>query len=316
MKTLLPQPRKQFGTYVRGLGAVALLVLLGVAAAQPGKAADTGGTTTTNLSSAGRRTYLNPAEETTNALETLLAEVKTASMRVRESLPELKYANRGSLFYRTSVTMTKLLSAERLRFTLQIIDCPASFTPGTSFTLVYLRDPAGALVGWKSQWLRTGEGNLKTKILDANYDGVPDFCFICKPLRSPEQIISGYCVTNGQFVPVVAEHTVEFGVQFQETKLKDGLVIQPLDAGRQIWQASKLYEIPVRLLNRSTNEIDLRGRQLLLSDSYPWTIYPAVFANETLQPGQSMDATVTVRTSAPQPDQKFGFQLEPLPGAR
>ena len=317
MKPPTPQSRKQFGTCLRGLKATALVVLLGIAAVNPGIAADTGGTTTTNLSSAGRRTYPNPAEETTNALESLLAEVKAAPMRVRESLPELKYAD--GVFgpaSRKTTTATNLLSAEGLKFTLQIIFCPASLTPGEHFALVYLRGPTGALVDWKSQWLGTGQGDLKAKVMDVNYDSAPDFCFICQPLRRPEQIISGYCVTNNQFEPVTAETTAEFGIEFQETTLENGLVIQPQRADRAIWQADKLYEVPVWLLNQSTNEIDLRGRLLSLAPGFFGTSYPAAFSSEILHPGGTLDSVIRVRFSTRGPDRKFGFRLEPLPGLR
>jgi len=245
------------------------------------------------------------------ALETLFAEVNKGGLEIRPSLAELKYAKENYSCLGQAIETTNLMSADRRRFAVLVINCPSTSFPGDNFILAYLRDPTGAIVDWKSQWLYNREGSLKTKILDVNYDGVPDFCFVCEPFCRPEQLLSGFCVRDGKFEPVIAEHKTYFDVEFDETKLEGGIVIQPQQKGRYVWQTAKLYEIPVAISNRSGEPIDLRGRYIWLSPGINGSGSCGAFTNETLEPGGVVETVVTVRFSQGYPDRRFGFELTP-----
>lgn len=245
-----------------------------------------------------------------DALENLFAEVNRGGWEIRQSLPELKYAKRSYPFFEQAIEMTNLLSADGRRFAVLVINCPATSFPGNNFMLVYLRDPTGAIVDWKSQWLYNREGSLKTKILDVNYDGVPDFCFVCEPFSRPEQLLSAFCVRDGKFDPVIAEHKTYFDVEFEETQFKDGIVIQPQQKGR-FCQTDKLYEISAKVVNRSGKPIDLRGRYIWLSPTFYGSGSYGMLTNETLKPGGVLETVVTIRFSQTCPDKRFGFELTP-----
>jgi hypothetical protein len=244
-------------------------------------------------------------------LEKLFAEVNSGGWELKQSLPELTYAKEYYFLLGQTIDTTNLLGADRRSFTVLVIKCPSMSFPGDNFMLAYLRDPTGVIVDWKSQWLYNREGNLTTKVLDVNYDGVPDFCFVCEPFRRPEQLLSAFCVRNGKFEPVIAEHKEYFDVEFQETDLEGDIVIQPQLKGRYGWQTDKLYEIPVKVLNRSQKPIDLRGRYIRLTPSFYGSGSYGGLSEEALRPGSFLNTTITVRFSRGCADQKFGFELTP-----
>ena len=245
-------------------------------------------------------------------LEELSAEVDSGGWETRHSLPELKYAKEHYIVPGKTIDTADLLSADGRRFTVLIINCPSSSFPGSDFMLAYLRDPAGVIVDWKSQWLYNRDGRLKTKVLDVDHDGAPDFCFVCERHRRPELLLSAFCVRNGKFDPVIAESTTYFDVVFEDNVLEGGLVVQPQLKGRYIWQTDKLYEIPIKVLNRSEEPIDLRGRYIWLSTSFFYGSGSCGRLNdETLRPGSILDTVVTVRFSQGCPDRKLGFELTP-----
>jgi hypothetical protein len=249
------------------------------------------------------------SEQSKEALEKLFAEVNSGDWQIRQSIPELKYAQEHCLFLGKAIETAGLLSADRRRFAVLVINCPSISFPGDDFIVAYLRDPSGAVVDWKSQWLYNRQGSLKTRVLDVNCDGVPDFCFVCKPLHRPEQLLSGFCVRNGKFEPVIAENKSFFDVEFEETKLEDGIVIQPRHEGRYGWQTDKLYEIPVKVANRSGKSIDLRGRSIWLSPSFYGSGSYGTLTDKTLKPGDVVETMLTVRFSQGYPERRFGFEL-------
>lgn len=244
-------------------------------------------------------------------IEKLFAEVNSSDWKIRQSVPELKYAKEGHHFFGKTFDTTNLLSTDRRRFSVLVISCPSASFPGDNFMLAYLRDPTGAIVDWKSQWLYNREGSLKTKVLDVNCDGVPDLCFVCKPSQRPEQLLSAFCVRNGKLDPVIAEKKRYFDVEFEETILEGGIVIQPQLKGRYVWQADKLYEIAVKLINRSEKPVDLRGRYIWLAPSFYGSGSYGPLNEETLSPRGALETIVTVRFSQGSAERKFGFQLTP-----
>jgi hypothetical protein len=245
------------------------------------------------------------------ALEVLLAEVRSGGWELKQSLPELTYAKDRYFPFGSTIVTTNLLAADSRNFSVLVINCPSMSFPGNNFMLAYLRDPTGAIVDWKSQWLHNREGDLTNKVLDVNYDGVPDFCFVGEPFRRPELLLSAFCVRNGKFDPVIAEHKEHFDVEFQDTKVEGGIVIQPQLRGRYGWQTDKLYEIPVKVLNHSEKPIDLRGRYIWLSPSFHGSGSHGRLNDETLWPGGVLDTTVSVRFSQVCPDLKLVFELAP-----
>jgi len=240
-------------------------------------------------------------------LEKLLGEVNGSGWELRQSLPELNYAKR----FLMTVTTTNLASADGRPFKIEIIDCPGDSIPGVNFMLIYLRNSAGKVVDWKSQWLSTRDGIIRSKVLDVNHDGVPDFCFLCERFGQPEQILAAYSVRNDTFDSVIFENTTHFHVEFEDTTLEPGLFIQTDLKGEFSWQADKLYEIPIKLVNRSTQPIDLRGRSICLSPRFYGSGVHDSFRKDTLQPGDQVETTITVRFSQGMPGRKFRFELTP-----
>ncbi len=248
---------------------------------------------------------------TNDPFKELLNEVSSNTWEIKESLPELKYAKdsipRGPMF-----ETNRLRDADGNKFQVLIINCPSMSFPGDDFMLAYLRDSKGKIVDWKSQWLYNRRGILKTKIFDANHDGIADFCFICKPFEGPEEIVSGVCVTKGRFTPVTLERTRFVEVDFSETMLEGGLVAQPQFKGRLSWRTDKIYELPVKIFNPTDKPIDLRGRYFDLDyANFYGSYHHNRLKNEVILPGETEEITFSIRCDAACPDGTFRFALKP-----
>jgi len=238
-------------------------------------------------------------------------EVNKCEWEVKHSLPELKYVRENHSPFGRALETVELRSSGGEVFQVLTLNCPSMDMPGEDFMLSYLKNPHGKIVHWKSCWLYNRLGNLGTKLLDVNHDGVKEFCFISKPFKGPEQILSAYCVRNEKFDPVIAKQVSYFTVEFTESVLPNGLLIKPQLEGKYGWETGKLYEIPIRVSNRSVTSKELRGCNLRFSPSdFYGAYFFCGFTTNTLAPDATLDATMTVRFSQGVRDQKFGFVIE------
>jgi len=243
-------------------------------------------------------------------LDSLSAEVGKARWEIKQSLPELRLA-------RTWFPLSKKASTIRLRasngrfFEVLVLNCRALSIPGSHFMLAYLRDPQGKIADWRSRWLPNRFVTLEARILDVNDDGIKELCVVSKPLKNHGQLLSAWCVRNGRFDPVIAENTTSFDVVFKETAIDGNVVIQPHLKGGYSWRTDKLYEIPVRIINRSsTDSISLKGCSVALSGEFCGTVYGRGLDTDALRPGAAVATTLTVRFCGSVPDGRLGFKLD------
>jgi hypothetical protein len=243
-------------------------------------------------------------------LEQLQAAVKNADSRVRESVPELKYA--ASLTFGGLQTVP-IKSAEGKRFEILVLYRPSESFPGEDFVLAYLRDAAGQIVDWKSKWLYNRRGMLGTRVLDLDRDGVKDFCFVSKAVNDSEQFLGAYEVKGCRFEPVIAEETAIFDIDLGNSTNENGIVIEPKP--KTIYcQLDRLYEIPLTFVNRSQSAASLKGRYLVpVVKGFNTLSVSAQLVKEILQPGESLQTEVTVKLSPSGPAEPLRFRLEQGP---
>jgi hypothetical protein len=241
--------------------------------------------------------------------EEIESEVRKAEHDVQLSLPELKYALASYRSLATSMSTVEIPGAEGKIFQLLILDCPSMSFPGDDFMLVYLKNQDGAIVDWKSQWLYTRLGNLESKFLDVNADGVKDFCFVSIGFQERERILAAFCVRDGKFDPVIAEHTAYFDIEFEDRESDGGLVLQPQLKGKQSFQTEKIYEIPIKVVNRSNEVKNLNGCSVWFSEDFYGSSTGGGFNAESLPAGAAAESTVTVRFTAAPRDRKLGFMM-------
>lgn len=241
------------------------------------------------------------------------AEVSEGGSEIKHSLPELKYLKKHYFPLSSNISTVELENIDRQRFQVLVLSRRAMSIPGQGFILAYLKNPDGKIVHWRSCWLSNRRGILETKLLDVNDDGLKEFCFVCKPFKRPEQVLGAYSVRDGKFDPVVAERISHFLVEFDET-LSNGLLLQPQLKERYIWQTDKLYEIPIRVTNRSLSSkpVDLRRKSLRFSDFSGGSYFVKGFTTNALAPSATVETTIIVRFSQGLADQKFGFEIEEL----
>ncbi|MHC4201980.1 MAG: hypothetical protein ACYSU0_18480 [Planctomycetota bacterium] len=242
--------------------------------------------------------------------EELVAEVSKGGWRVRDSLPELRYARGPPSIFETTYTIT-LHSAEGQAFQILVLDCPGTGFPDYDFMLIYLRDPEGNITDWRSRWLYNRRGNLKTRMLDVNDNGSKEFCFVCKPFGRPEVLLAAYRVRGGEFEAVIAEEESRFTIGFRETVAPNGIVIRPQLQGRCGWQTGKLYEVPLRVTNGSDKAIDIGGCYVGFSpDGFYGAWFARSLSKDRLGPGEAVETTVTLRFCRGLPEREYGFEIE------
>ena len=154
-------------------------------------------------------------------------------------------------------------------------------------------------------------GILKTGLYDVNDDGVMEFCFVRSRFDDPVQLLGAYCVREGKFDPVIYEEyrDLYYSIEFEKTILPNGLELQPLLKGEYVWQIYKLYELPIRLTNRSQKAIDLKGCYLGLNQRFSGTTQYKTFEVDSLAPGDSMETLITVSFYERIPKTKFSIEL-------
>ena len=235
----------------------------------------------------------------------LMTKVSEGRQEIKRSLPELKYARSSK-----PVVTIPLRSPDGQVFQALVLKSLGP-VPGKDFMLVYLMSPKGDVVDWKSRWLDTGSLRaLEVRVFDVNDDGVKEFCFVCKPSDGPAQLLSAFRVKGGRFEAAIAEEISYFTVEFEETVLESGIVIQPQLKGPRHWERDKLYEVPLRIINRATEPKSLRGCYVSLSADADTMSYSSMFAKKDLDPGDSLETTMTVKFSQDWPDLKVGFDIE------
>jgi len=187
------------------------------------------------------------------------------------------------------------------------------FYPGEDFTLIYLQNLDGEILDWKSQWLNNRRGQLKTRIWDVNGDGIQDFCFLCRDYKDSDQLLSAYFIRDSKFFSATAEHFAGVDVEFEGMTNDDGIEIQPQLKSRYVWQTEKLYEIPLKIINHSTE------RKRFEKYSIEPVIEPSAGYRMTYQmnkqdiaPGESTDALVTVGFTQAESGLKIRFKLVPM----
>ncbi|MCD4656467.1 MAG: hypothetical protein K8S87_02870 [Planctomycetes bacterium] len=247
--------------------------------------------------------------------EDIQDEVSKGGWWINHSLPELKYVMRNYFPWLKNIKTHDLESTDGQHFQVLVLNSQAKSMPGEDFILAYLKNPDGKIVHWKSQWLYNRRGDLKTKLLDVNDDGIMEFCFICEQtfrVKQTEQLLAAYCVQGQQFEPVIAEQFTYITVEFAKTSLSDGLLLEPKLTGKYAWQTGKLYEIPVRVTNRSAQSKNLRGCNLRFrsSDDFYGTYFYCGFTIDSLAPGATVEALMTVRFGQGFGELKFGLEIE------
>ena len=235
----------------------------------------------------------------------LMAKVSESPWEIKRSLPELKYAEHSK-----PVVTIPLRSPDGQVFQAIVLKSPAASFPGDEFMLVYLMSPKGEVVDWKSRWLYNRLGTLEVRLFDVNDDGAKEFCFVCKPFERPEQLLSAFRVKDGKFEAAIAEEIPYFTVEFEETVLESGIVIHPQLKGPLHWETDKLYEVPLRITNRSTKRKSLGGCYVEISPDDFGMLYYWWFAEKDLDPGESLETTMTVRFPPDHPDLKIGFDIK------
>jgi len=246
------------------------------------------------------------------AYDALADEVgKSDDREVKDSLPELKWVRDHSTesLLGSPVSNMDLSDATGRKYQVVLLKRPAMALPGEDFMLVYLRNPQGRIVAWRSQWLYNRLGQLGCKLLDANGDGQKELCFVSS-MNDKGQLLAAYGIRDGKFIDVIARKYEGFTVEFVNSRLDNGLEIHPLLAGRYGWQTGKLYEIPVRISNRSGEPIDLTGCSVWLSEKLPCDGRYGAIDKESLEAGGSLETTITVRFTRGIPDGKIGFVIE------
>jgi hypothetical protein len=100
-------------------------------------------------------------------------------------------------------------------------------------------------------------------------------------------------------------------VEFAETILPDGLVVQPRLKGRYGWKTGKLYGIPALVRNPTDEDRSLKGCFLGLSDDGPASCGTmGRFDVDELKPNAATETTLTVRFYQRFYDGKLGFQID------
>jgi hypothetical protein len=237
------------------------------------------------------------------------AEVSKGGWEIKHSLPELKHAKRQHFPLGRNTETHDLESSDGQSFQVLVLNAPAMSMPGEDFALAYLKNPEGKIVHWKSRWLYNRLGNLGTRLLDVNDDGVKEFCFVSKPFERAEQVLSAYCVREDRFEPVIAEHTSLFTVEFVETVLPDGLVLQPQLKGKYGWETDKLYEIPVRVINNAGQDRTLTDCSVWFSSEFYGGGIHGSLDVDKLKPKEATETTVTVRFTRMPHESKLGFMI-------
>jgi len=237
----------------------------------------------------------------------LQSQVTKGDEGVADSLPELKHAEEQP--YTTKEF--ELQSADRQHFRVLVLNVFPISLPGHGFALAYLKDHHGKIVDWKSRWLGTYQGMLDFRLLDVNHDGIEEFCFVCKPFEQPDQLLSAYRVRNGRFEAVIAEDRVPFDATFQNTIVDPNIAIEPQLTGHYGWESYKMYEVPVKIINRGNAAVTLRDTQLWkVDEDAEFYCHFKALDKETLQPGEAVETTVTIMLTPQINDQKFKFKLK------
>jgi len=244
--------------------------------------------------------------------EKIQAEVSNGGSEIKNSLSELKWVRENVFPVFRTIEIVELTSLDGQLFQVMTLSCPSASMPGESFILAYLKNSKGKIVHWKSRWLSNRQGNLGTRLLDVNEDGVKEFCFVSKPFKRPEQLLSAYCVQEQKFEPVIAEQLSLFDVEFTETVLPDGLVLQPQLKGKYAWETDKLYEIPVRVINTSNEDRSLKGCSLWFSDEVYGGGVCGAFTVENLKTKDSTDTTIVARFTQMPHDSRLGFKMSKM----
>lgn len=244
-------------------------------------------------------------------MEAIQAEVSNAPWHIKHSLPELKHVK--SSFLSTAQTI-ELASADNQNLQILVMSAP-SLSLSTDFVLAYLKNSKGEIVDWKSKWLCCREGQLGIRLFDVDDDGSKEFCFVCKAIDSPVRILSAYRVNEQRFEAVIVEYFSGFAVEFAETNLPNGLSLQPRLSGKKLWETGKLYEIPIRVLNKSHEDISLKNCSVWLSSEDMFSGGGAFggFAVESLKPGEEVEVVIVVRFDERPPFRKITFGIHERP---
>ncbi|MHC5058001.1 MAG: hypothetical protein ACYTKD_25350, partial [Planctomycetota bacterium] len=239
----------------------------------------------------------------------LLAEVGSSGPNLKRSLPELKYAANGGFeglpLAVTVVTKSDLRDADGQSYRVLVLHRPSMSYPGSDLALAYLKTQEEKIVDWVARWSYNRHGILKTKFLDVNDDGLKELCFVRGGrIRRHEQLLAAYLVDGARFEAVIPDDTISFNVGFKDTT-SDGFVISPQLKGDYHFQQDKLMEIPVLITNTSSTPKNLRRGSLeilstgdFLSMGFGGMYMPELIEEAVLQPGESVETTVTIQISS------------------
>jgi len=250
--------------------------------------------------------YEGPSDEELNAIQ---EEVRNGSDRLRESLPTLQFiTNMCSGFMTSKHFYIKSMDHKRHEV-VALIKHNGLLWGGLA--LAYLKNAEGKIVDWESDYVGDRERVIGVKMIDVNDDGVKELCFIAEGSGpdEPDFLLSAHGVRGNFFYPLSAACKARFDIKFQSSTADGGILIEPQLKGIHNWASDQLYDVPIKLMNRSDKTLDVNNFHVETDDARTKYLIYTPPDKLKLEPGESVEAMVTILLTPALENRDYKFKL-------